>query len=151
MKNSACIPTLTRLAFAAVIALTFALAAAAQEPAVSNTTKFGTVSKTDAAYTAALDAHNKDDAANMVGRSGSFRGTVSKVFMPGKGSIVILNFDEDYKTALTAVIKKADISKFPDLEKLVGHEIVVSGKFIDYKGNAEIELTDPKQILLVTK
>jgi len=38
---------------------------------------------------------------------------------------------------------------FPDLKALEGKEIVVSGKFVDYHGKAQIELTDPKQIKIV--
>ena len=62
---------------------------------------------------------------------------------------VILNFDDDYKSAMTAVLKKSDFSKFPDVSDLVGKEVVISGKFMDFKGSPEIELSDPKQVALV--
>jgi len=35
------------------------------------------------------------------------------------------------------------------VRELKGKEILVSGKFVDYHGKAQIELTDPKQIKLV--
>jgi hypothetical protein len=120
-----------------------------QSSAASKSAKFETVAKTDALYTGAIDAHDKASAEKLIDKKGSFRGTVTKAFTTKGGGIVILNFDEDYKTALTAVLKKSDFSKFPDVSQLVGKEIVVSGKFIDFKGNPEIELTDPKQIAVV--
>ena len=43
----------------------------------------------------------------------------------------------------------ASFPKFPDMKSLEGKEILVSGKFVDYRGNAQIELTDPDQIKLV--
>jgi hypothetical protein len=141
-----------RLAAVALIALFAAGVAMAQDSqnsAASKTVKFDTVAKTDALYTGAMDAHDKDAAEKMVGKKGAFKGTVTKAFTPRSGGIVILNFDDDYKTAMTAVLKKSDFSKFPDVSKLVGQEIVVSGKFIDFKGSPEIELIDPKQIAIV--
>ena len=122
---------------------------ASQKSVVSKTAKFETVAKTDKAYTSAIDAHDKSTADKMVGKDGAFRGKVAKLFSPRGGSVLILNFDSDYKTALTAVLKKSDFSKFPDMSQLEGKEIVVSGKFSDFKGSAEIVLTDPKQILIV--
>jgi micrococcal nuclease len=74
---------------------------------------------------------------------------VTKAFTPRSGGIVILNFDDDYKSAMTAVLKKSDFSKFPDVSQLVGKEVVVSGKFMDFKGSPEIELSDPKQVAVV--
>jgi hypothetical protein len=120
-----------------------------QSSAASKSAKFETVMKTDALYTAALDAHDKAGAEKLIDKKGSFKGTVTKAFSPRGGGLVILNFDDDYKTALTAVLKKSDFSKFPDVSQLVGKEVVVSGKFIDFKGNPEIELTDPKQVAVV--
>jgi hypothetical protein len=120
-----------------------------QSSAASKSATFGTVAKTDAIYTGALDAHDKEGAVKLTGKKGAFKGTVSKVFAPRGGNIVILNFDDNYKTAMTAVLKKSDFSKFPDVSKLVDQEIVVSGKFIDYKGSPEIELSDVKQIAIV--
>ena len=88
-------------------------------------------------------------AEKLIGKAGSFKGTVSKAFTPRNGGLVILNFDDDYKSAMTAVLKKSDFAKFPDLSELVGKEVVVSGKFMDFKGSPEIELSDPKQVALV--
>ncbi len=120
-----------------------------QKSKASKTAKFESVAKTDAAYTAAIDAHDKEAAAKMTDKEGSFKGKVAKLFFPRGGGIVILNFDKDYKTAMTAVLKKSDFSKFPDITQLDGKEIVVSGTFIDYQGNPEIILSDPGQIKIV--
>lgn len=122
---------------------------ASQKDSASKSAKFETVAKTDKAYTSAIDAHDKAAAGKMVGQDGAFRGKVAKLFSPRGGSVLILNFDDDYKTALTAVLKKDSFSKFPDMSQLEGKEVVVSGKFAEYKGNTEIVLTDPKQIAIV--
>ena len=136
-----------------VIAIFAVTAAAAQDSpqssVASKTAKFQNVAKTDALYTGALDAHDKAGAEKLIGKSGAFKGTVTKAFTPRNGGLVILNFDDDYKSAMTAVLKKSDFAKFPDLSELVGKEVVVSGKFMDFKGSPEIELSDPKQVALV--
>ena len=120
-----------------------------QKSLASKTAKFVTVAKADALYTGAIDAHDKTAAAKMAGKEGSFKGKVAKLFSPRGGNILILNFDDDYKTALTAVLKKENFSKFPDLSHLDGKDVVVSGKFTEFKGSPQIELTDLKQIAVV--
>jgi hypothetical protein len=120
-----------------------------QRTVASKTAKFATMDKTDSAYKDALDAHDLVASQKLVGKAGSFRGTVSKLFEERDGDLVVLDFDPNYKTALTAVLKNADFPKFPDLSRLVGKEVVVSGTFVDYQGRAQIVLTDPGQIKLV--
>ncbi len=137
----------------AVICIAFlALGTAAQETQsqlASKTAKFSTIATTDPAFPPSLDAHDLKAAKQLVGMDESFIGLVTKVFTPKSGAIVILNFDKDYKTALTAVIKRADWAKFPDLTKLQAKRIRVSGKFVDFRGATEIDLTDPGQIKIV--
>ena len=120
-----------------------------QHVVASKTAKFGTVNKDDAAYKNALDAHDLAGAQKLIGKEGSFRGTVSKFFEERDGDLIVLDFDPNFRTALTAVLRNADFPKFPDVKALDGKEIVVSGKFVDYHGKAQIELTDPKQIRTV--
>ena len=120
-----------------------------QHVVASKTAKFGTVDKDDAAYKNALDAHNLAAAQKLVGKEGSFRGTVSRFFEERDGDLIVFDFDPNFRTALTAVLRNADFPKFPDVKALDGKEIVVSGKFVDYHGKAQIELTDPKQIRTV--
>jgi hypothetical protein len=120
-----------------------------QHVVASKTAKFGIVDKDDAAYKNALDAHDLAGAQKLIGKEGSFRGTVSKFFEERDGDLIVLDFDPNYRTALTAVLRNADFPKFPDVKTLDAREIVVSGKFVDYHGKAQIELTDPKQIKTV--
>jgi hypothetical protein len=83
-----------------------------------------------------------------VGQTGSFKGTVTILFEERDGDLAILDFDKNYRTAMTAIVRNADFL-FPDMKTLEGKEIIVSGKFTDYQGRAQIELTDPGQIKLV--
>ncbi len=120
-----------------------------QQVVASKTAKFETIDKDDAAYKNALDAHDLAGTLKLVGQEGSFRGTVSKFFEERDGDLIVFDFDPNYRTAITAVLKNPDFPKFPDVKTLEGKEIVVSGKFVDYNGKAQIELTDPKQIKIV--
>src|SRR6266852_63000 len=120
-----------------------------QNIVASKTAKFGTVDKDDAAYKNALDAHDLAGTLKLVGKEGSFRGTVSKFFEERDGDLIVFDFDPNYRTAITAVLKNPDFPKFPDVKMLAGKEIIVSGKFIDYHGKAQIQLADPKQIKIV--
>jgi hypothetical protein len=120
-----------------------------QHVVASKTAKFDTVDKDDAAYKNALDAHDLAGALKLVGKDGAFKGTVSKLYEERDGDMVVFDFDPNYRTALTAVLKNPDFPKFPDVKTLDGKEIVIAGKFVDYHGKAQIELTDPKQIKVV--
>lgn len=120
-----------------------------QNVVASKTARFETVDKDDAIYKSALDAHDLAGALKLVGQEGAFRGTVDKLFEERDGDLIVFDFDPNYKTALTALLKNASFPKFPVVRDLLGKEIVVSGKFVDYHGKAQIELTDPKQIKVV--
>ena len=120
-----------------------------QHVVASKTAKFGTADKDDAAYKNALDAHDLAGALKLVGKDGAFKGTVSKLYEERDGDMVVFDFDPNYRTALTAVLKNPDFPKFPDVKTLEGKEIVVTGKFVDFHGKAQIELTDPAQIKVV--
>ena len=124
-------------------------AAKSQSDVASKTAKFEKVGKDSEDHKAALDSHDLAKAKEQADKKGAFKGKVTKVFEPRGGSMAILNFDEKYQTALTAVVRKDNFDKFPDLKTLVGKEVVVSGKFIDYQGRAEIILTNPDQVKLV--
>ena len=120
-----------------------------QHVVASRTAMFATLDKDNPAYKNALDAHDLAGALKLIGKDGAFKGTVSKLYEERDGDIAILDFDPNYRTALTAVLRNASFPKFPDMKTLEGKEILVSGKFVDYRGNAQIELTDPGQIKLV--
>ncbi len=120
-----------------------------QAQLASKTAKIGSIAKTDASVASAIDAHELDKASAMVGKAGSFKGTVVRLFAPNSGTILILNFDRDYKTALTAVVKRANFDKFPDLALLEGKQVVISGKFSEFRDAPQMELTSPEQIKIV--
>jgi len=120
-----------------------------QNVVASKKAKFETVDKDDAIYKNALDAHDLAGALKLVGQDGSFRGTVDKLFEERDGDLIVFDFDPNYRTAVTAVLRNPNFPKFPVVRDLKGKEIVVSGRFVDYHRKAQIELTDPKQIKLV--
>ncbi len=118
-----------------------------QGDVASPTATFGKVAKTDDAYKTAVDAHALDEALKLVDKDGAFKGTVAKVFEPR--GLAIVEFDQNYKTALTAIVKGTNFTNFPALTNLVGKEVVVTGKFIKYRDSAEIVLDKPEQVKLV--
>jgi DNA/RNA endonuclease YhcR with UshA esterase domain len=120
-----------------------------QTQLASKTAKFETVAKTDATVTPAIDAHELAKAQALVGKTGTFKGTVAALFSPRTGTVLILNFDAKYKSALTAVVKRTDFGKFPELAKLEGKQVLVTGPFTDFRGATQIELTSPDQIKIV--
>jgi hypothetical protein len=120
-----------------------------QSDVASKTATFGKVSKTSETYTAALDAHELAAGLKLADKSGTIKGTVAKVFEPRGGAVAVLNFDADYKSAMTAVVRGENFAKFPDLKSLVGKPVLVTGKVADYHGAAQIVVTSPEQIKLV--
>jgi hypothetical protein len=120
-----------------------------QSDVASNTITFASADRTNTAYAAALDAHDLDAMHRLIDQTGAFKGTASGTYEPGDGDMIILNFDPQYRMAVSAVLKRPDFAKFPDVKKLVGKEILVTGKFVDYQGRAEMVLTSPDQIKLV--
>jgi hypothetical protein len=71
------------------------------------------------------------------------------VFAPKSHSIVLLNFATNYKDAITVAIKVKDFASFPDLRKLKDKQVVVTGKYIDYKGQPELEISMLKQLQII--
>src|ERR1700722_16563632 len=109
-----------------------------QADVASKTAKFGTISKTDETYKTALDAHALDAALKQVNKDGAFKGKVTKIFEPNGGMLAIVNFDANYKSALTALHKKENFDKFPALTNLVYKEVLVTGKFTNFQNRSEI-------------
>ena len=62
---------------------------------------------------------------------------------------LILNFARNYKEALVAVLQPEDYAKFPDMQLLRDKHVLVTGKFVHFKGQTEIVLTKPAQVRLV--
>jgi hypothetical protein len=120
-----------------------------QSALASPTTTFGTIARTDATCINALDAHDLAAGLKLTGKEAAFKGTVTRLFEPRSGTIAILNFDAQYKTAMTAVLRKDAYAKFPALKSLIGKAVLVTGKITNYHDAPEIVLASPDQIKLV--
>ena len=120
---------------------------APEQPAAA--AAFGTVEKSDAAYTGALDAHDLDGLKQKADQEAAFKGTVSGTYEPNGAKLLIVNFDKQFKNAVSAVIKGGDISKLPDVKALVGKEVLVTGKVTLHRERPEIVVSDAGQIKLV--
>ena len=116
---------------------------------VAAKTSFGAVAANSPAVKKALDAKDLAGAQKLVGKEGAFQGTVSKVYTAKGNSIVILDFSPKFSDALTAVLKPENYAKFPNTETLTGKHILVSGKFEDFHGKAQIVLIKPDQVKII--
>ena len=88
-------------------------------------------------------------AKKRIGKEGAFEGTVVKVFSPKTNGIVILNFDKNFRSALTGVLRTKNYAAFPDMQSLKGKRVLITGTFEDYQGQPEIQLTKPEQVKLI--
>lgn len=122
---------------------------AAQSSVASKTAKFGTVPAAASSVAKALEAHDLAGAQKLVGKPGAFQGTVTQAYSPHNHSIVILDFDKQYKTALTATLLPADFAKFPDLATLLGKHVLITGTVSAPKGKPQIALTLPAQVEVI--
>ena len=146
------------LVLSALALASFALAQTGEAPrsvhksqaeAASKTAAFSTVPAGDGSVAKALKATDLAEAKAMVGKSGAFTGKITKVFAPKSNGVVILNFANDFKTALTAVVMGQNFSAFPDLTTLKGKTVLITGKFEMYKGSLEVVLKSPDQLKLI--
>jgi DNA/RNA endonuclease YhcR with UshA esterase domain len=122
-----------------------------QASVASKTAKFGSVKAGDGSVTKALKATDLAGAKKLIGKEAAFEGTVASVYTPKGNGLLILNFDKNYRNALTAVLRSKNYADFPDMQTLKGKRVLVTGKFEDYKGSAELVLTKPDQIKLITE
>ncbi|MDB6021060.1 MAG: hypothetical protein JWQ04_917 [Pedosphaera sp.] len=113
----------------------------------STTAQFGKIAKTNEVYQSALDAHALADALKLTGKEGAFKGTVVRIFEPR--NLAILNFDANYRTAMTAVVHGPNFADFPVLTNLIGKDVVITGTFTDYQGRAQMVLTNAAQVKVV--
>lgn len=120
-----------------------------QKEVASATATFAKVAKTEEGYTAAVDAHDIEGARKKDGTEGAFKGVVSGIYE--RFGLLIVNFDKDYKKALCAAMKGKSFAEFPDMQSIVGKEIVVSGKFTLHNDRPEIVIEKPEQIKLVAE
>ena len=120
-----------------------------EQSTVATKKEFGTVKEKDASVSKALDAAKLADLKKLDGKDATFKGTVAKVYVARGNSMVILNFAKSYKDAATAVLRPANYDKFPDLQKLDGKKVVVTGKVELFKDQPEIILVKPEQIKVI--
>ena len=119
------------------------------QASVAAKTTFGTVAVSDKTLAQALGPKALAAAAKLVGKPGSFEGTVVSVYSPKSHSFVALDFAARYKDALTADVAPADYAKFPDLTQLAGKHVLVSGKFVAHGSQTQLLVTSPAQIKIV--
>jgi len=110
---------------------------------------FGTIKATDPTVVNALDAKDLAGGKKLVEKEGAFKGTVSKVFQPASGKIVVLDFSPNYRDAMTAVIKNPDPKLWPNLDTLTGKLVLISGKFELYRNAPQIVLAKSSQVKLI--
>jgi DNA/RNA endonuclease YhcR with UshA esterase domain len=120
-----------------------------QSEVASKTAKIATIAATAPAVKSALAANDLAGAKAQVGKTVAFTGTVSKVYAPKSNKLVILNFDPDYKKAMTAVVFSTTFAKFPDLTTLDGKKLLVSGKVTEFHGGYEIVVSSPTDLKIV--
>lgn len=97
----------------------------------------------------ALAATDLKTALSLVGKKGSFQGTVTDTYAPDGDGILFVDFAKNYRTTISAVLFAKSYSKFPEMSTLDGQHILVSGTFASHEGRPQIILDDPKQITIL--
>lgn len=88
------------------------------------------------------------EAKEHIGAQATVKGTIAEVNVGER--IVRLNFEQPYpKNPFTAVIFPANTNKFPEVEKLKGKTVEVSGKIAQYRERPQIVLTSTNQVKVV--
>lgn len=93
-----------------------------------------------------------DDAINHIGSDSPYGGYVVSWSSPGvNGDPLFINIGADYpdKSRLTVVIwgENRDDATEDIVDSLLGKEVVVFGSPYEYNGAAQIEITDPYDLL----
>lgn len=90
------------------------------------------------------------EAKEHIGSAVVVKGTIAEVNVGER--IVRLNFEQAYpKNPFTAVIFPANTNKFPEIEKLKGKSVEVSGKIAVYHERPQIVLTSTNQVRVIEK
>ena len=90
------------------------------------------------------------EAKKLVGKYVVIVGTVVQVRPSEK--IIHINFDKPYPyQEFTAVVFASRTNLFPNLDKLIGSKVEVSGKIETYKDKPQIVLQSPKQLRVVSE
>jgi DNA/RNA endonuclease YhcR with UshA esterase domain len=87
-------------------------------------------------------------AKEHIGAQAVVKGKVAEVNVGER--IVRLNFDQAYpNNSFTAVIFPANTNKFPEVEKLKGKTVEISGRIAQYRERPQIVLTSTNQVKVV--
>jgi DNA/RNA endonuclease YhcR with UshA esterase domain len=122
-----------------VFLLSFAvlLSAGAQD------SKSGSAGKTNAPIQIAAT-----EAKEHIGAQAVVKGKIAEVNVGER--ITRLNFEEAYpKTVFTAVIFPRNTNQFPEIEKLKGKTVEVSGKIAAYRDHPQIVLTSSNEVKVI--
>lgn len=96
---------------------------------------------------AAADCIPFTDAPRKIGETLCVTGKVVKVSQSGRSGTHFLNFCADYKKcAFSVVIFSRNLPDVGDVRWLEGKTIEIHGKVKDYNGQAEIVLSDVRQL-----
>jgi DNA/RNA endonuclease YhcR with UshA esterase domain len=88
------------------------------------------------------------EAKEHIGAQAVVKGTIAEVNVGER--IVRLNFEEPYpKNPFTAVIFAANTNTFPEVEKLKGKSVEISGKIAAYRERPQIVLTSTNQLKVI--
>ncbi len=123
----------------AVFVLSFAivLSAAAQESKSDSTARTNSPVQISAT-----------DAKEHIGAQAVVKGKIAEVNVGER--VTRLNFEEAYpKSPFTAVVFPRNMNQFPEIEKLNGKTVEVSGKVTAYREHAEIVLTSSNQVKVI--
>jgi DNA/RNA endonuclease YhcR with UshA esterase domain len=90
------------------------------------------------------------DAKKHVGENAVVTGTVAEVNKAA--SLVRLNFEKPYPdNTFTAVIFARNTNDFPEVEKLKGKTVEISGKIAEYRSHPQIVLNSTNQLKVIEK
>jgi DNA/RNA endonuclease YhcR with UshA esterase domain len=88
------------------------------------------------------------EAKEHIGAQAVVKGKVAEVNVGER--IVRVNFEQPYpKNPFTAVIFPANTNKFPEVEKLKGKTVEISGKIAVYRERPQIVLTSTNQVSVI--
>ena len=74
-------------------------------------------------------------------------GTLVRIDKTRNGGNRLLRFSEDPRSSVTVFLSGHDTHRFPDLDKLVGKSLLIKGPVFRYRGQLELQLQTPEQIV----
>jgi hypothetical protein len=116
---------------------------------VATKAPLGTIRPDDPAVARALDARDLEAAKKLAGKEATVIGTVDRVFVSEGNSVVVLNFDRNFRNAVSVALQPENYTKFPDVRTLTGQRLLVTGKVGDFQGRPQIELLRPEQVKII--